>query len=46
MRDGQLVGELRGAQITQDNIIHAMAEGGTTATTEAAKGTAAAHETR
>jgi ribose transport system ATP-binding protein len=27
MRDGQRVGELRGDQITQDNIIHAMAEG-------------------
>jgi len=27
MRDGQLVAELRGAQITQDNIIRAMAEG-------------------
>ncbi len=27
LRDGQRVGELRGAQITQDAIIHAMAEG-------------------
>ncbi|HYP53713.1 MAG TPA: ATP-binding cassette domain-containing protein, partial [Pyrinomonadaceae bacterium] len=27
MRDGRAVSELRGADITQDNIIHAMAEG-------------------
>jgi ribose transport system ATP-binding protein len=27
MREGQCVSELRGAQISQDNIIHAMAEG-------------------
>jgi ribose transport system ATP-binding protein len=27
MRDGQRVGELRGAEISQDNIIRAMAEG-------------------
>ncbi len=28
MRDGQAVAELRGVDISQDNIIHAMAEGG------------------
>ena len=28
MRDGRAVAELRGADISQDNIIHAMAEGG------------------
>ena len=28
MRDGQCVAELRGKEISQDNIIHAMAEGG------------------
>jgi galactofuranose transport system ATP-binding protein len=28
MRDGRCVAELRGAHISQDNIIHAMAEGG------------------
>ncbi|MBA3514461.1 MAG: hypothetical protein H0T77_08810, partial [Pyrinomonadaceae bacterium] len=27
MRDGQAVAELRGVDISQDNIIHAMAEG-------------------
>ncbi|MDT5121977.1 MAG: galactofuranose transport system ATP-binding protein [Acidobacteriota bacterium] len=30
MRDGQRVGELRGKEISQDAIIHAMAEGSTT----------------
>ena len=28
MRDGRAVAELRGREISQDNIIHAMAEGG------------------
>ncbi len=43
MRDGQRVGELRGVQITQDNIIHAMAEGG--ATTLEATAASTAHST-
>jgi ribose transport system ATP-binding protein len=30
MRDGQRVGELRGKEISQDAIIHAMAEGSAT----------------
>ena len=30
MRDGQRVGELRGREISQDAIIHAMAEGSST----------------
>jgi ribose transport system ATP-binding protein len=30
MRDGRCVAELRGAEISQDNIIHAMAEGSAT----------------
>jgi ribose transport system ATP-binding protein len=30
MRDGQRVGELRGADISQQQIIHAMAEGSAT----------------
>jgi ABC-type sugar transport system ATPase subunit len=30
MRDGQRVGELRGAEISQQKIIHAMAEGSAT----------------
>jgi ribose transport system ATP-binding protein len=29
MRDGKCVAELRGKEISQDHIIHAMAEGGT-----------------
>jgi ribose transport system ATP-binding protein len=44
MRDGQRVGELRGVQITQNNIIHAMAEGSATAEATAAS-TATAHVT-
>jgi monosaccharide-transporting ATPase len=43
MRDGQRVGELRGAEITQDNIIRAMAEGTTGEATAAS--TATAHVT-
>ncbi|HEV2706717.1 MAG TPA: sugar ABC transporter ATP-binding protein [Pyrinomonadaceae bacterium] len=35
LRDGQRVGELRGAEITQDAIIHAMAEGSATGDGEA-----------
>ena len=44
MRDGQRVGELRGVQITQNNIIHAMAEGSATAEATAAS-TATKHVT-
>jgi len=44
MRDGQRVGELRGVQITQNNIIHAMAEGSATAEATAAS-TATTHVT-
>jgi galactofuranose transport system ATP-binding protein len=43
MRDGQRVGELRGAEISQDNIIHAMAEGSGNEATAAS--TATAHVT-
>ncbi|HEX8129052.1 MAG TPA: sugar ABC transporter ATP-binding protein [Pyrinomonadaceae bacterium] len=43
MRDGQRVGELRGDEISQDNIIHAMAEGVTGEATAAS--TATAHVT-
>jgi monosaccharide-transporting ATPase len=39
MRDGRCVAELRGAEITQDNIIHAMAEGGGDAASERAEPT-------
>ncbi len=53
MRDGQLAGELRGAQISQDNIIHAMAEGAaidsapvTEAITNDTNASAATHKTR
>ncbi len=46
LRDGQRVGELRGAEITQDAIIHAMAEGSATADEEAGTtATAAAADT-
>ncbi len=37
MRDGQCVAELRGAQISQDAIIHAMAEGSATGADDAAR---------
>jgi monosaccharide-transporting ATPase len=43
MRDGQRVGELRGDEISQDNIIRAMAEGATGEATAAS--TATAHVT-
>jgi hypothetical protein len=43
MRDGQRVGELRGDEISQDNIIRAMAEGVTGEATAAS--TATAHVT-
>ncbi|MCA1564591.1 MAG: sugar ABC transporter ATP-binding protein [Acidobacteria bacterium] len=43
MRDGQRVGELRGDEISQDNIIRAMAEGATGEATPAS--TATAHVT-
>ncbi|HLL71721.1 MAG TPA: sugar ABC transporter ATP-binding protein [Pyrinomonadaceae bacterium] len=39
MRDGQRVGELRGAEISQDNIIRAMAEGTTGEATAASTAT-------
>jgi ribose transport system ATP-binding protein len=46
MRDGQCVAELRGKEISQDAIIHAMAEGGTDATRDALEdGRAAVHAT-
>ena len=38
MRDGQRVGELRGADISQQRIIHAMAEGSATETVETSRG--------
>ncbi|HZG54551.1 MAG TPA: sugar ABC transporter ATP-binding protein [Pyrinomonadaceae bacterium] len=45
MRDGQRVGELRGVEISQDNIIHAMAEGAGGEATAASTATAHATDT-
>jgi monosaccharide-transporting ATPase len=38
LRDGQRVAELRGEEISQDSIIHAMAEGGAMAQPPASEG--------
>ena len=42
MRDGRAVAELRGREITQDNIIHAMAEGGAAETQDGERETMSA----
>jgi ribose transport system ATP-binding protein len=46
MRDGQRVGELRGDEISQDNIIRAMAEGATGEATAASTATTHVTDTR
>jgi ribose transport system ATP-binding protein len=46
MRDGERVGELRGEDISQDNIIRAMAEGMTGEATAASTATTHATDTR
>jgi len=46
MRDGQRVGELRGDEISQDNIIRAMAEGATGEATAASTATAHVTDTK